>query len=159
MARKPRIDSTAEIVRIMTAAAKEIVPPASVPLDADDMVFFNKVIAEFARSELTEHKIELVAFLARTMSDLKREQDALREEGSTLESDKGITYANPRIAFVQKYTQSIINLRRSLLIHGRAADGEKRSLERLNQVVKRRQEAKAIERDSPLVEDLISRPK
>lgn len=82
MARKPRIDSTAEIVRIMNAAAKEIVPPASVPLTPEEMGFFDNIVAEFARSELTAHKLEVVAILARTMADLVREQRALQTDPS-----------------------------------------------------------------------------
>ena len=113
MARKPRIDSTAEIVRIMNAAAKEIVPPASVPLTPEEMGFFDNIVAEFARSELTAHKLEVVAILARTMADLVREQRALQRRAQGGDADV---------------------------------------------VVKRRKETKAIERDSPLVEDLISRP-
>ena len=139
MARKPRIDSTAEIVRIMNAAAKEIVPPASVPLTPEEMGFFDNIVAEFARSELTAHKLEVVAILARTMADLVREQRALQTDPS-------------KKTIVQMHAHSILSLRRSLSLHGRAQGGD------ADVVVKRRKETKAIERDSPLVEDLISRP-
>ena len=70
MTRKTRIDSAAEVVRIMSKATMKIVPPAHVPLSPEDMPFFESVIAEFAKSELTDHQIELVALLARTMADL-----------------------------------------------------------------------------------------
>jgi hypothetical protein len=53
MARKARIDSTSEAVRVMSKAATPIVPPSSVPLEKCDLPFFASVIAEFARSEWT----------------------------------------------------------------------------------------------------------
>jgi hypothetical protein len=53
MARKARIDSASEAVRVMSRAVTAIVPPSSVPLEKCDLPFFASVIAEFARSEWT----------------------------------------------------------------------------------------------------------
>ena len=139
MTRKTRIDSAAEVVRIMAKATMKIVPPVHVPLSPEDMPFFESVIAEFARSELTDHQIELVALLARTMADLEREQLALRQDSSKKQ-------------IVQMHINSIIGLRRSLSLHGRAKGGEART------VAQRRQMAKTIEANTPFGDDLISRP-
>ena len=109
------------------------------PLSGEDMPFFESVIGEFTKSELTDHQIELVALLARTMADLEREQIALRRDSA-------------RKPLVQMHVNSIIGLRRSLSLHGRAKGGEART------VAQRRQTAKAIEANTPFGDDLISRP-
>jgi hypothetical protein len=118
--RKARIDSASEAVRVMSKAASAIVPPSSVPLEKCDLPFFASVIAEFARSEWTAHQLELAAMLARTMADLNREQQLLREEGSTLITLKGTPVVNPRKAVVQMHAGSILSFRRSLSLHARA---------------------------------------
>jgi hypothetical protein len=110
------------------------------------------VIAEFARSEWTAHQLELAAMLARTMSDLNREQIALRQEGSVCMSEKGTPVVNPRKTVVQMHAATILSFRRSLALHARthtrnAAD-----------IAKRRGAAKAIEADNPLDDDLLARP-
>ena len=79
--RKARIDSVSEAVRVVSAAAQEIVPPSNVPLEVGDLPFFASVIADFARTDWTAHQLELAAMLARTMADLEREQMLLRQEG------------------------------------------------------------------------------
>jgi hypothetical protein len=140
MPRKTRIDSASEVVRIMSKATMKIVPPAHVPLSPEDMPFFESVIAEFAKSELTDHQIELVALLARTMADLEREQLALRKGDSSKKQ------------LVQMHVNSILGLRRSLSLHGRAKGGEART------VAQRRQMVKEIEANTPFGDDLISRP-
>lgn len=150
--RKARVDSAAEAVRIMAKATTEIAPPANVPLDAEDMPFFHSVIAEYARSEWSAHQLELAAMLARTMADLTREQQLLREEGGVAYSEKGTPVANPRKSIVQMHAGSILSFRRSLSLHARAQAGEARD------VAKRRDAAKDIEGDNPLEDDLLARP-
>lgn len=150
--RKARIDSAAEAVRVMAKATTEIRPPANVPLDDGDEPFFRNVVAEFARSEWTDHQLELAAMLARTMADLVREQSLLREEGGVAYSDKGTPVANPRKSIVQMHAGSILSFRRSLALHARAVQGEARD------AAKRREAAKDIEGDNPLEDDLLARP-
>jgi hypothetical protein len=150
--RKARIDSASEAVRVMSAAASEIVPPSNVPLDSGDLPFFASVIAEFARSEWSAHQLELAAMLARTMADLEREQRELRGEGSVVKTDKGTPVVNPRKAVVQMHASSILSFRRSLSLHARAREGEGRD------VAKRRASAKGIEADNPLDDELLARP-
>jgi hypothetical protein len=118
--RKARIDSASEAVRVMSKAASAIVPPSNVPLDKCDLPFFTSVIAEFARSEWTAHQPELAAMLARTMSDVNREQVALREEGAVAASERGTPVVDPRKAVVQMHAATILSFRRSLALHARA---------------------------------------
>lgn len=150
--RKARIDSATEAVRVMAKAATEIQPPANVPLDEGDEPFFRNVVAEFARSEWSDHQLELAAMLARTMADLVREQKLLRDEGGVAYSEKGTPVANPRKVIVQMHASSILSFRRSLALHARAMGGEARDTAR------RREAAKEIEGDNPLEDDLLARP-
>lgn len=150
--RKARVDSAAEAVRIMAKSTAEINPPVNVPLDAEDIPFFQSVIAEYARSEWSPHQLELAAMLARTMADLTREQQLLRTEGGVAYSEKGMPMANPRKTIVQMHAASILSFRRSLSLHARAQGGEARD------VAKRRDAAKEIEGDNPLEDDLLARP-
>lgn len=148
--RKPRIDSAEEQVRVMAAATREIVPPANVPLDKDDLPFFANILAEFARSEWTAHQLELAAMLARTLSDLNKEQLALRQEGSVAHSERGTPVVNPRKAVIQMHAGTVLNFRRSLALHARAHTRDPAELG------KRRELVKAIEANNPLEDGLIA---
>ena len=151
-AKKQRIDSASEQVRVMSKATKQIHPPSTVPLDDSDMPFFANVLEEFARSEWTSHQLELAAMLARTMSDLNREQLALREEGTIMHTDKGTPVVNPRKTVIQMHASTILSYRRSLGLHARAQGGEARD------IAKRRTMAKDIEAENPLDDELLARP-
>ena len=146
--RKPRIDSTTEGVRVMAKAAREIVPPSNVPLDAEDMPFFASVIAEFARSEWSAHQLELAAMLARKMRMLRDQISELDREGFTMVSAGGSPCQNPRLGGVRMLDTSIMATRRSLQLHARAKGGESRD------VGKRREIAKGFEGD--LDDDLLA---
>lgn len=157
--RKARNDSTEEQTRMMVAAvnAKPIQPPEHVPLDDEDMPFFENVIAEFARSEWTQHQLELAAMLARNMADLTREMIELREEGSVTKTDKGTPVVNPRKTVVQMYAGTILSFRRSLALHARGKSGDNRDTGRQREV------AKNVEENNPLgpeynEEDLLATP-
>lgn len=136
--RKQRIDSIAAAIDVVGKAGRDLNPPSHVPLEESDAPFWKSVIAEFARSEWTDHQLELAAMLARTMADLEREQAALRVEGSVLKTDKGTPVVNPRKTVIQMHAGTILSFRRSLALHARA-QGEARD------VGKRRSQAKAIE--------------
>lgn len=150
--RRQRVDSASGAVSVMASASKAISPPSNVPLDAGDLPFFASVLAEFARSEWTAHQLEIAAMLARTMADLVREQVELRTEGSVMVTEKGTPVVNPRKAVVQMHAATILSFRRSLSLHARAQGGEARD------VGKRRGQAKGIEGDNPLDDDLLARP-
>jgi hypothetical protein len=153
MAKRQRIDSATAAVKVMASAAKTIKPPAHVRMGDGDMPFWSSVIAEFARSEWTDHQLELAAMLARTMADLEREQWELRTEGSVLASERGTPVINPRRMAVQMHTGSILSLRRSLSLHARAQKGEARD------AAKRREMAKGVEANNAFEDDdLLARP-
>jgi len=120
MARKQRVDSNAAAVQIMQGSARQIRPPSHVPLDDMDWPFFENVIEEFARSEWTEHAIEVAAMLARTMATLEQEQRTLRKEGMISVRENGTTVENPRARAVKSLTGDILSFRRSLALHARA---------------------------------------
>lgn len=126
MARRARMDSAAEAVRIMQGSAKEIGPPSHVPLDDMDWPYWHSVVAEFARAEWTEHQLELAAMLARTMANLELEQRTLRAEGYVSESQRGTPVVNPRSLAVKAMTGDVLSLRRSLALHARARSGDSR---------------------------------
>lgn len=150
MARKQRIDSNAAAVRIVQGAVRQIVPPSHVPLDDCDWPFWENVVAEFARSEWTEHQLEIAAMLARTMANLEQEQRTLRLEGFIAVRENGTTVENPRGRVVKSLAGDILSLRRSLALHARAKSGDNRD------AAKQRGMAKEIETD--LDDELLARP-
>jgi hypothetical protein len=151
--RQSRIDSPAEAVRIMQAAATELAPPSHIPLDDCDAPFWRNVIAEFARAEWTQHQLEIAAMLARTMADLAREQKTLRDEGFISVRENGTSVENPRARAVKSLTGDILSLRRSLALHARARSGDSRN------DGNRREKAKEIEAGAyGEDDDLIARP-
>ena len=153
MARKQRIDSVTEQVQVMVKAAQPIHPPSNVPLTDDDLPFFANVIDEFARSEWTQHQLELAASLARMLCDLNREQQTLRAEGFIAVRENGTTVENPRARVVKSITGDILSMRRSLALHARArSGGDNRNAAGRNAA------AKGIEGDSPMGDDLLARP-
>lgn len=152
MARKQRVDSITAKVAIMTKAALDLQPPAHVRMDDEDHPYWASVLAEFARSEWTNHQLELAAMLARTMADMEREQYLLRQEGSVMATEKGTPVVNPRKAIVQMHAGTILSMRKSLSLHARAQQGEARD------VAKRRAQAKETEAGNPLDDDLLARP-
>lgn len=153
MARRKRIDSVTEQAKVASSANKHIAPPSSVPLDDCDLPFFANVIEEFSRAEWTAHQLEIAAMLARTMADLVREQAALRDEGSTVKTDRGTPVVNPRKTIVQMHASTITSFRRTLSLHARAQGGETRD------IAKRRKQAKALEADiHETDDDLLARP-
>lgn len=150
--RKQRIDSAAQMVKVMAAASKEILPPAHFPLLKREMPFFKSVVSEAAKSEWTDHQLEMAAMLARTMSDLEREQRAFQREGAILISEDGARTLNKRKDVIQMHIQTIMSTRRSLALHARAQGGDARD------IGKRSALAKAIERNNPLDDELLARP-
>lgn len=150
MARRPRIDSSAEAVRIMAGSKRELQPPSHVPLDDMDWPYWHSVVAEFARAEWTEHNLELAAMLARTMANVELEQRTLRAEGFVSVRENGTTVDNPRSRVVQNLTGQILSLRRSLALHARARSGDNRD------AGKQREQARGIEQE--FSDDLLASP-
>ena len=152
MPRRNRIDSNAQAVRIVAAAQKQIVPPSNVPLTAEEMPFFASIIDEFAKADWTPHQLELAAFLAMAMADLRRNQTMLREEGEVVTGGMGSAVVNPRKQAVQMHANNVVAFRRSLALHAAAA-GQKADVGKRKAMAKRI-EAEASEDD----DDLLARP-
>ena len=150
--RKQRIDSVAGAVATLAKDGGVIRPPAHVQLEERDEPFWRSVIAEFARSEWTDHQLELAAMLARKMSDLELLQRQLREDGFTTINASGSPMSNPLIQSVRMFDASILSTRRSLSLHARASGGEARD------VGKRRAAAREIEAAHADDDDLLARP-
>jgi len=148
---RTRTDSKESAVKIMQAATQPVHPPSNVPLDDTDLPFFANVIAEFARSQWSEHALEIAAMMARSMNDLNREQQALRTEGYIVTRPNGTTVENPRQRIVKSLTGDLLSLRRSLGVNARARD-------EAHVAAKKTSIAKSIEADSPLGNGLIARP-
>lgn len=143
-------DSTAEAVRVMRDAHKQIVPPSNVPLEQGDIAFFANIIEEFARADWSAHQLELAALLARSMNDLAVEQMMMRDEGAILQGEKG-AITNPRKNIIHLHLNNILGLRRTLALHA-ASRGETEHL------AKRVATAKALQRQAPgQDEELIAR--
>lgn len=150
MSRRQRIDSATAAVKVMQGAVREIIPPSHIPLDECDWPFWHSVVAEFARSEWTDHQLELAAMLAKDMADAERNRRLVREEGEVLFTEQGGNpKGNPRCNVLVAIGNRILATRRSLSLHARAKGGEARD------VGKRRNMAKAIEADSPLDDDML----
>jgi hypothetical protein len=151
MPRKQRIDSRTGAVAVMLKAAKRLNPPAHAPLDDDALPFWNDIIAAKAQSEWTEHELAYASDLANAMAQLVENRRLLRKEGEVLKPEGGKEFANPRVAVVHGLHAQIKSARQSLYIHGRTG--------KVEDVAKRRAQAKEIEAGSPLAdEDLLARP-
>lgn len=137
---------------IQAMAGKQILPPDHVPLQDKDLPFFHNIVLEFAKSQWSNHQLELAAMLARMMADLEEEQRKLREEGTVMYSEKGTPVVSPRKTVVQMLAGSILSMRRSLALHA-CAQGE------THNISKSIRNSKMIEADAESVtDDLIARP-
>ena len=152
MAKRQPINSATAAVKVMQGAKREIAPPVHVRMADLDWPFWHSVIGEFARSEWTDHQLELAAMLARSMADLEREQFDLRAEGSVMVTEKGTPVVNPRKAVVHMLAGTILSMRRSLSLHARAQGGE------AEKIGPRRAATKAIEANNPLDDPLLGMP-
>ena len=148
MAKRQPVTSAAAAVTIAQAANRKIVPPVHVPLEDCDQPFWQSVVAEFARSEWTDHQLELAAMLARDMADAERNRRLLREEGEVTSEGKANARSNVLVAIGNR----ILATRRSLSLHARARGGE------AEKIGPRRAMAKAIEAQAQQDDYLIAGP-
>jgi uncharacterized iron-regulated membrane protein len=153
--RRDRIDSPTAAVKVLQATVQELAPPAHVPLAKEDEPFWQSVLAEKPKSEWTAHDLELAAMLARSMRMLQAEDAKLFDEDAVMMSAGGTPMANPRLRIVADLHSRVLKFRQTLGIHNRGKAGEQRD------VLKRREQAKAIEDGAAFVDDdddLIARP-
>ncbi len=150
MSRKKRTDSISESVKVAQASFTNIEPPEHIELEEKYRIYFDNVIAEFAKSEWTNHQLEIVCVLARTICDLNEQQKSLNKEGYITERQNGTTVENPRMRVVKSLTGDILSLRRSLALHARAKSGDNRD------AAKQKKGTLSGQLDD--VDDLIARP-
>lgn len=152
MARKQRIDSTAAAVDVMLKSVRKIEPPAHAPVDDDAAPFWDEIISARALSEWNDHDLTCASDLANAMAALVDNRRKLRAEGEVLANASGTAMTNPRVSVVHGLHAQIKAARQSLYIHGRANG-------RVEDVAKRRTQAKEIEAGNPLAgDDLLARP-
>ncbi len=149
MTRRLRIDGPTRAVEVLKAGMREIALPSHIRVADEDWPFWHSVIGEFARSEWSDHQLELAALLARSMADLEREQFDLRAEGYVLVRPSGVTIVNPRSRTVSRLLGEILSLRRSLALHARARGGDTRNIGRRSEI------ARKIEAANPLNDPLL----
>jgi hypothetical protein len=148
---RKRTDSKGNAAQIMAKSAVPITVPSNVLLSDKDIPFYRNVIVEFARSQWTEHALEIAAIMAHTMHDLNAEQQALREEGYIAVRENCMTVENPRTRIVKSLNSDLLSLRRSLGVSARAR-------EEAHVASKKTQIAKAIEADNSFDDGLIAMP-
>lgn len=152
MARKQRIDSTAAAVDVMLKSVRKIEPPAHAPVDDDAWPFWDEIISARALSEWNDHDLTCASDLANAMAARVDNRRKLRAEGEILANASGTAMTNPRVSVVHGLHAQIKAARQSLYIHGRANG-------RVEDVAKRRTQAKEIEAGNPLAgDDLLARP-
>lgn len=121
--RKVAVNSPDGVAAAIVAGGKKIVVPVNIRFTPKERLIFTELCAEFSKTELTAHKIRLVAALAKEMAMLDEEQVRLRAEGTVLTNSHGNAVTNPRAKAVQNGTSTVLSLRRSLGIHARELSG------------------------------------
>ena len=152
MARKTKVTSREAAIEAARKSLGVITAPPTVPLADDDLPFFDAVIKEYAKSEWSQHQLEIAAMMARTMRDLEENQRELRVEGYIItRPSNGTTVENPRQRVVKSLTGDLLALRRSLGVHARAK-AEPRD------AAMQTQHLKGYEQDNPYDNGLLARP-
>lgn len=121
--RKSRVDSAQGVAAAIVAGGKKIAIPPHIKFTPKERLVFTEICGEFSKSELTAHKITLIAGMAKQMASLEEEQLLLRAEGSVLTNSHGNAVTNPRAKICGQLTASVLAMRRSLGIHTRALEG------------------------------------
>lgn len=155
MAKRQRIDSASEQMKVAAATFRKIEPPSHIQLTDEQLVFFSDILDEFSKEEWTAHSLSVAAFLARDLEHLNKAQLTLEREGETVVTPKGGVTVNPLRTVVQTLSGSILNKRKALALDARSRKDPR-------DTAARRSKAKAIE-DSVAAaadddEDLIARP-
>ena len=135
---KRRIDNPASIAEAVIASGKIVRPPSDMSLNTPELVIFAELCNEFSKSEITPHKIRLVAMLSQMMHSRDQERATLQREGSVVTNSRGNLATNPRARVVNTLNSSILTLRRSLGIHARdlaGGDNRRVGLRRAHQKV------------------------
>ncbi len=120
MAKRNPITSIRNHVDIAQAAGHKIRPPAHVPLEANEILHFDSIIAEKANSEWTRHEIDIAALFAKTLTQLVEQGRLLAIEGSIVTGAAGQPKTNPRVKVEATLAAMVLSYRRTLGIHSTA---------------------------------------
>jgi hypothetical protein len=129
MSRKQRSDSISTAIQV-AQKNQDLTPPSSVPLEPEDMGFWNNIIQLRPKVQWNEHDLEFAAFLARAMGQLEIEQRRFRKEGSLIKTASGNPMVNPRASVVHGLHAQVKGYRQSLGLHDRGQNGEPRDAEK-----------------------------
>lgn len=128
--RKSRLDGVTGIVEL-AGQLKQVSWPENIVKVDGSLVHFDKIIKEQSSALWSDHKIELAAMLATSMSLFESERQTLISEGRVLVNVSGNLVTNPRVGTARDLWSEIIQGRRSLGIHevakGRPEDRQKRN--------------------------------
>lgn len=158
--RRQRVDSPAGVAAAIVSGGKKITLPAGTVFDAKERGVFAELADEFSKSELSPHKIRLLAILAKQIVMLDREQVALTREGVVLVNSHGNAFPNPRVKVCSGLTSSILSMRRSLGIHTRVQAGgdnrdsaKRRAINKANEAARDNYEDNLIAFPPPLPQE------
>jgi hypothetical protein len=134
MSKRQPINTVAGATAVAGAIGRSINPPSHVPLDSDDLLFWDEIIAEKPASEWTEHDLAIAGHLAQAMADLVKARQSLRATGGAViqkgDDDEVVLRNNPWSQAIRDESARIVSLRTTLQIHGRGKNGEKRDVDR-----------------------------
>lgn len=121
--RRTRVDSAQGVAAAIIAGGKKINVPPEFNFTPKQRLIFTELCDEFSKSELTAHKIRLIAILARDMAALDEQQELMASEGPVFVNSHGNPTASPRVRVLQTLTNSVLSMRRSLGVHARELAG------------------------------------
>ena len=116
--------------------------PAHVKLRDRDRPFWADVLRARARDEWTQADLIVAAQLARCMSDIEAESEAMEDEGSVIKNDKGTAVMNPRNSVLEQLARREMALMRTLKIAG-ASTGDTRDLVKGRKLQREAEKARA----------------
>lgn len=156
--KRTRIDAASSKAAVIQAATRKISAPESMALNARELKFFEGIAAEFPKADLGDHRLTMIAVLARDLSAYGLQSEALNKEGFTITRPSGLIAKNPRLDILHGLIGQILALRRSLALHGNGLTGGDNRNARRRRAIALGYEADADPDDGP--EDrLINRPK
>lgn len=155
-----RVTSAEAKSEIIEAANHELPLPLPdlISLSKKEMLIYERICNEFARIELTDHTVDLIAMLAKAMHELEVQQDQLANEDVVDTGARGGLVMNPRATYVSKLRGDIINMRRSLGIHA-PSKGKRGNREKTRDHMKETEASAIAAQKDERKKKLLPRPK
>jgi len=150
----PRIDSIAEKLKIIAHANKVMECTPDISLTDQEKMFFDRIIAEKAKMQWTDHEIDMATILARTMSEFDTNMNILKTEGSVIYDDKDRPFINPRKKATDDSASSICNIRRTLGLNSAKKYGDTRDAQKRAQLAREVEQSVLTDNE----DDLLATP-